>query len=84
MDDEDSDPLWHRFYRIQMANYLLGQKDLQFDLGPVVMVYNMISECWNELKDYMDHSFLPVKDFDNVFKMVNIDFPKDKFTIESF
>lgn len=81
MDDEDTDPLWHRFYRIQMAQYLLGQENLQFDLEPAEIVYNLILQNWEELKDYMDHSVLPVKDFDNVFKMVNIDFPVDRFTI---
>ncbi len=81
MDDEDTDPLWHRFYRIQMAQYLLGQENLQFDLEPAEIVYNLILQNWIELKDYMDHSALPVKDFDNVFKMVNIDFPVDRFTV---
>ena len=83
MDDEDSDPLWHRFYRIQMANYLLGQDNFRFDLGPVTVVYNMISDSWLKLKDYMDNSSLPVRDFDNVFKMVTIDFPVDRFTVTS-
>ncbi len=81
MSDDDSDPLWHRFYRIQMAQYLLGQKNLQFDLEPVQIVYNLIQQNWAALKEYMDNSLLPVKNFDNVFKMISIDFPVDRFTI---
>lgn len=81
MDDEDTDPLWHRFYRIQMAQYLLGQENLQFDLEPAEVVYNLIQKNWEELKEYIDTSLLPVKNFDNLFKTISIDFPVDKFTI---
>ena len=80
MDDEDSDPLWHKFYRIQMANYLLGQKNLEFDLEPIFIVYNLIQQSWDELKEFLHDGKFPVRDFDSICKQINIDFPIDRFT----
>jgi len=78
--DADQDPLWHRFYTIQMSSYLIGKKNLEVSPPEGDMVHDLIRDCWMDIKDYMENSkFGPVSNVDQWFKTIRIDFPLDPF-----
>lgn len=81
VDDDNEDPLWYRFYTIQMAAWILTRKSLKFVLDDAISAYEKICISWDELDRYMQSSLLPVKNFDNVFKMVHVPFDIDQDTI---
>lgn len=81
MDDNDFDPLWLRFYQLQMGMYLLSKKNLEFHLHEAQHAYDLIAEAWTDLKTYIEKPIFPIADIDNIFKGVCIDFPTDEYTI---
>lgn len=74
VEDDHEDPLWERFYTIQMAGWILTRRNLHFVMQDAINAYSLISKTWEDLDRYMQNSLLPVKNFDNVFKMVRIPF----------
>lgn len=80
-EDVDDDPLWNRFYQIQMASYFLSKKNLEFRLAEAEHAYNRILNCWVELRDYLDNASFPINNIDNIFKSIDIDMPSDELTI---
>lgn len=81
MNDTDEDPLWRRFYQIQMTEYFLSKKDFKFEIEEAQDTYNLIVKTWTDLKKYIDKPTLPINNLDNIFKTVSISFPIDKLTI---
>ena len=78
--DEDEDPLWKKFYRIQMSSYLVSKRNLEVSAPEGDMVHDLIRDSWAEVKDYMQNSkFGPVSNVDQWFKTIRIDFPIDVF-----
>ena len=78
--DEDEDPLWKRFYRIQMTSYLIAKRNLEVSAPEGDMVHDLIRDCWADVKDYMENSkFGPISNVDQWFKTIRIDFPLDVF-----
>lgn len=73
-DDDNSDPLWQRFYQIQMASFILGSQSMDFCLKNALRAYSLISEKWDELEEDLDNSPFSVQNYDNIFKQVFIDF----------
>lgn len=80
-DDDNKDPLWNRFYRIQMTSWILTRKHFNFVMEDALDAYDKIVESWNELENYMNHCLLPVRNFDSVFKMVKVPFAVTEDTI---
>ena len=80
-NDDDDDPLWHRFYTIQMSSYLCSKKDLEVSAPEGDMVHDLIRSVWEEdVKNYMDNSkFGPISNVDQWFRTIRIDFPMDPF-----
>ena len=79
-NDNDSDPLWKRFYNIQMCSYLISKKNLDVSEPEGDMVHDLIRDTWLEIKDYMENSaFGPVSNPDKWFRTIRIDFPVDPF-----
>ena len=73
--DEDEDPLWKRFYRIQMSSYLIAKRNLEVSPPEGDMVHDLIRDSWAEVKDYMENSkFGPISNVDQWFKTIRIDF----------
>lgn len=72
--DENQDPLWQRFYQIQMASFILGSKTMQFEIEEAIRAYELISDKWDELEIFFEKTPFPVKNYDNIFKQVFIDF----------
>ena len=78
--DNDDDPLWKRFYKIQMTSYLVSKRNLDVSAPEGDMVHDLIRDTWEELKKDMQTSqFGPVSNVDNWFKTIRIDFPIDPF-----
>ena len=79
--DDDDDPLWHRFYTIQMSSYLCSKKNLEVSAPEGDMVHDLIRCVWEEdVKNYMDNSkFGPISNVDQWFRTIRIDFPMDPF-----
>lgn len=79
--DNDEDPLWLRFYRIQMSSYLCCKKNLEISAPEGDMVHDLIRCVWeDDVKDYMENSkFGPISNVDQWFKTIRIDFPVDPF-----
>ena len=73
-DDENPDPLWHRFFRIQMAEFILSDRTMKFELENALRAYSMIHDKWCELEEYFETTSLPIRNYDNLFKQVFIDF----------
>lgn len=78
--DCDEDPLWKKFYRTQMSIYLIAKKNLEVSEPEGDMVHDLIRDCWNDVKDYMENSkFGPISNIEQWFKTIRIDFPLDIF-----
>ena len=79
--DNDDDPLWRRFYRIQMSSYLCCKKNLEVSAPEGDMVHDLIRGIWeDDVKDYMENSkFGPISNVDQWFRTIRIDFPVDPF-----
>lgn len=73
-DDENYDPLWLRFYQIQMASFILGSMDMDFSLKRAMTAYDRICSKWEELDSYLKSSCIPVCNYDNLFSSILIDF----------
>ena len=80
-NDNDDDPLWRRFYTIQMSSYLCSKKNLEVSAPEGDMVHDLIRCVWEEdVKDYMNNSkFGPISNVDQWFRTIRIDFPMDPF-----
>ncbi len=77
-NDDDQDPMWHRFYRIQMCSYLISKRNLSVSAPEGDMVHDLIRDTWLEVKEYMEKSkFGPISNVDQWFKTIHIDFPVD-------
>lgn len=81
MNDIDEDPLWRRFYQLQITEYLLSKKDFKFELDEAEKAYSLIVNTWTDLKGYLKAPVFPVNDIDNIFKSVLIEFPFDDLSI---
>ena len=81
MNDEDPDPLWRSFYRIQMGSFILGQKNLCFTLQNACFAYEIIHNRWQEIKKILDSYPIPIKNYEAVFRQVILDFPTDRNTM---
>ena len=79
--DMDEDPLWRRFYRIQMSSYLCAKRNLDVSAPEGDMVHDLIRGVWeDDVKDYMENSkFGPISNVDQWFRTIRIDFPVDPF-----
>ena len=76
--DDDNDPMWIKFYEIQMSIYLLGKKNLEVTPPEGDMVHDLIKDVWTDVKAYMEKSpFGPIENVDQWFKTIQIDFPWD-------
>ncbi|MBR2281741.1 MAG: hypothetical protein IJ863_03855 [Spirochaetales bacterium] len=79
-NDTDEDPLWQRFYRIQMCSYLIAKRNLSVTPPEGDMVHDLIRDTWTDVKDYMENSkFGPVSNVEKWFRTIHIDFPVDPF-----
>ncbi len=79
-NDDDDDPLWKKFFQIQMSSYLIAKKNLDVSVPEGDMVHDLIRDSWKEVKDYMENSdFGPISNVDQWFKTIRIDFPLDPF-----
>ena len=79
-NDMDSDPLWKRFYTVQMCSYLIAKKNLDVSEPEGDMVHDLIRDTWLGIRDYMENSaFGPVSNPDKWFRTIRIDFPVDPF-----
>lgn len=77
-NDSDTDPLWKRFYQIQMTSYIIEKKNLDIAPPEGDMVHDLIRDAWLDVKHYMDESeFGPIKNVDQWFRTIHIDFPVD-------
>ncbi len=82
--DDDTDPMWIKFYEIQMSIYLLGKKNLEVSPPEGDMVHDLIKDVWGDVKSYMEKSpFGPVENVDQLFKTIQIDFPWDVLVSQS-
>ena len=78
--DNDDDPLWKRFYSIQMSSYLISKRNLEVSAPEGDMVHDLIRDTWTDVKRYMENSqFGPISNVDQWFKTISIDFPIDPF-----
>ncbi|MBP5757626.1 MAG: hypothetical protein J6W39_08620 [Spirochaetales bacterium] len=78
--DNDDDPLWKRFYSIQMTSYLVSKRNLDVSAPEGDMVHDLIRDTWQEVKESMKTSpFGPISNVDQWFKTIRIDFPIDPF-----
>lgn len=73
-DDDNNDPLWLRFYQIQMASFILGSKSVDLELQNALKAYDLILDAWQGLEETIEESIIPIKNYDNIFKEVFIDF----------
>ena len=79
-NDNDEDPLWKRFYSIQMSSYLISKRNMEVSAPEGDMVHDLIRDTWQNLKDDIENSqFGPISNVDQWFKTVRIDFPVDPF-----
>ena len=78
--DNDDDPLWKRFYNIQMTSYLVSKRNLDVSAPEGDMVHDLIRDTWQSVKSSMQTSqFGPISNVDQWFKTIRIDFPIDPF-----
>lgn len=78
--DNDDDPLWKRFYNIQMTSYLVSKRNLDVSAPEGDMVHDLIRDTWQSVKTSMQTSqFGPISNVDQWFKTIRIDFPIDPF-----
>ena len=78
--DNDDDPLWKRFYKIQMTSYLVSKRNLDVSAPEGDMVHDLIRDTWQSVKTSMQTSqFGPISNVDQWFKTIRIDFPIDPF-----
>ena len=78
--DNDDDPLWKRFYNIQMTSYLVSKRNLDVSAPEGDMVHDLIRDTWQSVKSSMQASqFGPISNVDQWFKTIRIDFPIDPF-----
>ena len=81
--DNDDDPLWKRFYNIQMTSYLVSKRNLDVSAPEGDMVHDLIRDTWQSVKTSMQTSqFGPISNVDQWFKTIRIDFPIDPFDPE--
>ncbi|MCR5761614.1 MAG: hypothetical protein K6F82_06475 [Sphaerochaetaceae bacterium] len=74
-DDRNRDPVWERFYHIQMAMYLLSHaSNNSINLKDSVHAYHMIFNVWQDLEDWWGPSCCSLSDPDSLFKSIPIDF----------
>ncbi len=79
-NDNDEDPMWHRFYRVQMCSYLITKRNLSVTPPEGDMVHDLIRDTWTDVREYMENSqFGPISNVDQWFKTIHIDFPVDPF-----
>ena len=81
--DNDDDPLWKRFYNIQMTSYLVSKRNLDVSAPEGDMVHDLIRDTWQSVKSSIQASqFGPISNVDQWFKTIRIDFPVDPFDPE--
>lgn len=73
-NDANQDPLWQRFYQIQMAIYILSRETDKLVLENSVKAYQKINRAWDNLNDYFSNSVFHINNIDNLFKTIRIDF----------
>lgn len=84
-NDNDIDPLWKRFYHVQMTSYIIEKKNIEITPPEGDMVHDLIRDAWIDVKDYMENSkFGPIENLDQWFKTIHIDFPVDENDTLSF
>ena len=76
-NDENEDPLWHRFYQIQMAIYILNNQRRKLQMEEALEAYQRINRTWDDLNLYLKAPCFQVKNLDNLFKSIHIDLPND-------
>ena len=73
-DDEDFDPHWLCFYRIQMAYWILSCSGRCSDLDAAHRVYEHIRLSWKEISDYMNSGKFDIANPEGLFKTIDLDF----------
>ena len=53
--DNDEDPLWKRFYSIQMSSYLISKRNMEVSAPEGDMVHDLIRDTWQNLKDDIEN-----------------------------
>lgn len=64
---------FYSFFEIQMTIYLLSRRSLNMSFCEGDMIYALIKEKWEDVKDYANLFSEPRR----LYKMVRIDFPYD-------
>ncbi len=75
MSDEDTDPLWRRFYRIQMASFILSRRGFSFETCDAKAAYTVIREGWSHLNEILKDYPIRIRNLDAIFTQVMLDFP---------
>ena len=73
-DDEDFDPHWLCFYRIQMAYWILSRSGKCGDLAAALNVYEKIRESWKDVSSYIESGKFDIKDYRGLFGSIDLDF----------
>ncbi len=70
--DENTEPLWLRFYIIQMTFYIFINEKSCLSKDQVHEAYLKIKEEYNELKKFMKKNEFSIKNVDNLIKSIKI------------
>lgn len=73
-DNEDFDPHWLCFYRIQMAFWIMSRMGRCSDLEHAHMVYNRIRLSWEDVSRYIRSGNTGISDIEGLFKSIDLGF----------
>jgi len=73
-DDEDCNPHWLCYYRIQMAFWILSRSGKCGDLSSALDVYEKIRLSWNDVSSYIESGKFDIKDQQGLFKTIDLGF----------
>ena len=73
-DNNDSDPHWLCFYRIQMAYWIMSRMGRCSDLAMAHAAYSTIRLSWLEIRAYMNSGKFSICNADSFFKTIDLGF----------
>ncbi len=73
-DDEDFDPHWLCFYRIQMAYWIFSRSGKCDNLPEALSVYEKIRDSWKDVSSYIESGKFNINDPQGLFKSIDLDF----------
>ena len=71
-NDNDTDPLWQRFYRIQMTMFIFNNPEMKASAGEIHNAYMVIKESYRSFQTYLKNPAFRIRNIDNLIKSISV------------